>query len=283
MTDAGFYDDHFLTPPAENDGVKTSTLLLVGLFHLAMAGLLLNSWTPAQQDEPKLSTIKIQMLRLSKPVPEIKPVEPVPMTIPEPVQPEFEPTPVAQKTPEPKTVVENELAYKRVEEKKPIPKEVKPEPIKPKLEKPEKKVVEKVVKQPEKQIIKPAESVTKTPLPQQATAIETASKSKDIQDTVQSASNAETFSVERYKPIEKQAPDYPRGALRKGLEGDCTVRYTVNSKGMVESPEVVANCHPLFKKPSLEAAKTFRYKPRVVNGQAVAVQNVHNTFEYRIH
>ncbi len=117
MNDAGFYDDRFLTPPAENDGIKTSTLLLVGLFHLAMAGLLLNSWTPAHQDEPKLSTIKIQMLRLSKPVTEIKPVEPVPMAIPEPVQPVFEPTPVAQKTPEPKPVVENELAFKRVEEK----------------------------------------------------------------------------------------------------------------------------------------------------------------------
>lgn len=280
MTDAGFYDHRFLTPPAESAGINTSTLLLVSLFHLAIAGLLLNSWTQAaQHEEPKVNTIKIQMLKLPKPIqPEIKPVEPVPAPIPEPVQP----TPVIQKKPEPKPVVENELAFKRIEEK-PIPKEVKPEPIKPKLEKPEKKVVEKVVKQPEKPIAPPAETVTKIPLREQIKTIETASKSMDMQDTAQSTSNTEAFSVERYKPIEKQAPDYPRGALRKGLEGDCTVRYTVNSKGMVESPEVVANCHPLFKKPSLEAAKTFRYKPRMVNGQPVAVPNVHNTFEYRIH
>lgn len=280
MNDAGFYDDRFLTPPAENDGVKTSTLLLVGLFHLAMAGLLLNSWTPARQDEPKLSTIKIQMLRLSKPVPEIKPVEPVPMAIPEPVQPVFEPTPVAQKTPEPKPVVENELAFKRVEEK---PKEVKPEPIKQKIEKPEKKVFEKVVKQPEKQFVQPAETLPSPALAQQAKTIDTAAKTPVKQDAPPSADTSEAFSVERYKPIEKQAPEYPRGALRKGLEGDCTVRYTVNTKGEVESPEVLANCHPLFKKPSLEAAKTFRYSPRMVNGNAVAVNNVHNTFEYRIH
>lgn len=280
MTDAGFYDDRFLTPPAESAGIKTSTLLLVGLFHLAIAGLLLNSWTQAaQQEEPKVNTIKIQMLKLPKPIqPEIKPVEPVSVPIPEPIQP----TPIVKKKPEPKPVVENELAFKRVEEK-PIPKEVKPEPIKPKIEKPEKKVVEKVVKQSEKPIAPPAEPVTKTPLREQIKTLETASKSTDMQDTVQNTRNTEAFSVERYKPIEKQAPDYPRGALRKGLEGDCTVRYTVNSKGMVESPEVVANCHPLFKKPSLEAAKTFRYKPRIVNGQAVAVQNIHNTFEYRIH
>lgn len=280
MNDAGFYDDRFLTPPAENDGIKTSTLLLVGLFHLAMAGLLLNSWTPAHQDEPKLSTIKIQMLRLSKPVPEIKPVEPVPMAIPEPVQPVFEPTPVAQKTPEPKPVVENELALKRVEEK---PKEVKPEPIKQKIEKPEKKVVEKVVKQPEKQIVQPAETPPTPALAQQAKTVDTNAKTPVNQDTPPSADTSEAFSVERYKPIEKQAPEYPRGALRKGLEGNCTVRYTVNTKGEVESPEVLANCHPLFKKPSLEATKTFRYSPRMVNGNAVAVNNVHNTFEYRIH
>ena len=276
MNDAGFYDDRYLGQPSDKAGINTSTLLLVGLFHLAIAGLLLNSWTQAaQQEVPKLSTIKIQMLQLPKPAPpEIKPVEPVP----EPIQPMVEPTPVVQKQPEPIPVVENELAFKRVEEK-PKPKQVKPEPVKPKLDEPVKKVVE----QPEKQIVQPAEPSTKPPLAQQATAIETASRSTDMQDSVQSTSNTEAFSVERYKPIEKQAPDYPRGALRKGLEGDCTVRYTVNTKGEVESPEVLANCHPLFKNTSLEAAKTFRYKPRMVNGQPVAVQNVHNTFEYRIH
>ena len=279
MTDAGFYDDRFLTPPAENDGVKTSTLLLVGLFHLAMAGLLLNSWSPAQQDEPKLSTIKIQMLRLSKPVPDIKPVEPVPMTIPEPVQPVFEPTPVAPKKPEPKPVVENELTFKRVEEKKPTSKKE----VKPKLEKPEKKVVEKVVKQLEKRVSQPAETLPKPALAHQSKPIDTAAKTPVKQYDSLNDDASETFSVERYKPIEKQAPEYPRGPLRKGLEGDCTVRYTVNAKGDVESPEVLANCHPLFKKPSLEAAKTFRYSPRMVNGHAVAVNNVHNTFEYRIH
>ncbi|AFI84979.2 hypothetical protein Q7A_2165 [Methylophaga nitratireducenticrescens] len=244
-----------------------------------MAGLLLNSWSPAQQDEPKLSTIKIQMLRLSKPVPETKPVEPVPMAIPEPVQPVFEPTPVAPKKPEPKPVVENELTFKRVEEKKPTPKKE----VKPKLEKPEKKVVEKVVKQLEKRVSQPAETLPKPALAQQSKPINTAAKTPVKQYDSLNDDASETFSVERYKPIEKQAPEYPRGALRKGLEGDCTVRYTVNTKGDVESPEVLANCHPLFKKPSLEAAKTFRYSPRMVNGHAVAVNNVHNTFEYRIH
>jgi len=45
---------------------------------------------------------------------------------------------------------------------------------------------------------------------------------------------------------------------------------------------VVGQCHPLFVKPSLAAAKRFRYQPRVVDGQAVAVANVKNTFTYKI-
>jgi periplasmic protein TonB len=280
MTDVGFYDDRFINPPAENAGLSTSALLLVGLFHLAMAGLLLNSWTPAQQDEPKLSTIKIQMLRLSKPAPEIKPVEPVPLTIPEPTQPVFDPPPVVQK-PEPTPVVQNELAFKRVEEK-PNPEKVIPKPIKQKQTEPEKKIVEKMIEQPEKKRVQPAAKPTKPALAQQTKKTDSAAKTPVKQDMIASADTSESFSVERYKPIEKQAPEYPRGALRKGLEGDCTVRYTVNTQGKVETPEVLANCHPLFKKPSLEAAKTFRYSPRMVNGNAVAVNNVLNTFEYRI-
>lgn len=281
MSDIASADYNHLSQPVDTAGINTSTLFLVGLFHLAIGVLLLNSLVPAHQEAPKLSTIKVQMLKLPKPAPEIKPVEPVQLPIPEPIQPVVEPTPIVQKKPEPKPVVENEIAFKRIEEK-PIPKEVKPEPVQQKSE-PQKKVVEKVVKQPETKPVQRVEPATENPSPPQAKAVEAASKSTDTQDTVQKASASEAFSVERYKPIEKQAPVYPRGALRQGLEGDCTVRYTVNTRGEVESPEVLANCHPLFKKPSLEAAKTFRYSPRMVNGQAVAVQNVHNTFEYRIH
>lgn len=86
----------------------------------------------------------------------------------------------------------------------------------------------------------------------------------------------------RYEPIEKIAPGYPTRAMERRIEGDCTVRYTVSTTGRVESPEVVGNCHPLFVVPSLTAAKRFRYQPRMVDGRAVAVPGVTNTFHYRI-
>ena len=75
---------------------------------------------------------------------------------------------------------------------------------------------------------------------------------------------------------------YPQRALDKNLEGDCSVEYTVNPQGKVENPKVLDGCHPLFIRPSLAAANTFRYQPRIIDGQAVAVPAVRNTFHYRI-
>lgn len=85
-----------------------------------------------------------------------------------------------------------------------------------------------------------------------------------------------------YAPLDKPAPDYPQRALDRGIEGDCTVQYTVNAAGRVENPAVVGDCHPLFIRTSLNAAKAFRYQPRRVDGQPQAVANVRNTFHYRI-
>ncbi|WP_253364999.1 energy transducer TonB [Pseudomonas chlororaphis] len=86
----------------------------------------------------------------------------------------------------------------------------------------------------------------------------------------------------QYLPLSKEAPDYPQRALDKHIEGDCTVEYSVNPQGKVENPKVLDGCHPLFIRPSLAAANTFRYQPRIVDGQAVAVPAVRNTFHYRI-
>ena len=93
---------------------------------------------------------------------------------------------------------------------------------------------------------------------------------------------APAFDSRQYQPLSKEAPDYPERALDKNIEGDCSVEYTVNTQGRVENPKVLDGCHPLFMRPSLAAANTFRYQPRIVEGKAVAVPAVRNTFHYRI-
>lgn len=93
---------------------------------------------------------------------------------------------------------------------------------------------------------------------------------------------APAFDSRQYQPLSKEAPDYPERALDKNIEGDCSVEYTVNTLGRVENPRVLDGCHPLFMRPSLAAANTFRYQPRMMDGKAVAVPAVRNTFHYRI-
>lgn len=274
MSDIAIHDQRYLIQPLSSAKLNKSALLEVSVFHLAIAALLLNSWTPSTPQEVMVKTVTIQMVELPKQsnVTEEKVVEKTPPPLkPEPV---IEPVPVVKKA-----VVENDLAFKRVE--KPIKKVTSEKPPQKQPEKVQKSIEKAPVKQVSHPVTqdKPKTQLADKPLVTANKSLNPPSKAEINANEVET----DTFSVEHYKPIEKQVPDYPRGALRNGLEGDCTVRYTVNTQGQVESPEVLNDCHPLFKRPSLAAAKTFRYTPRLVNGKAVAVPDVRNTFEYRIH
>jgi len=87
-----------------------------------------------------------------------------------------------------------------------------------------------------------------------------------------------------YLPIVKVAPIYPQRALSRGIEGYCVVSYTVTRQGTIRDPFVVeGQCtSSLFESASLQAALKFKYKPRVIDGQAVEVPGVQNKFTYEI-
>jgi protein TonB len=86
-----------------------------------------------------------------------------------------------------------------------------------------------------------------------------------------------------YLPIVKVAPIYPQQAQRRGISGYCIVEYTVTSSGAIRDP-VAVDCHPegVFEKASVKAALKFKYKPRVVDGQAIEVAGVQNKFTYEL-
>ena len=87
-----------------------------------------------------------------------------------------------------------------------------------------------------------------------------------------------------YLPLVKIAPIYPRRAAARGLEGYCIVEYTVTASGTTRDVALVPDAcsHSLFEKPSLEAAAKFKYKPRIVDGQAIEVTGVRNKFSYEL-
>jgi len=87
-----------------------------------------------------------------------------------------------------------------------------------------------------------------------------------------------------YLPIVKVAPIYPNRALTRGVEGYCVVQYTVTRQGTTRNPVVVeSQCtSSLFHRASINAALKFKYKPRIIDGEAVQVPGVQNKFTYEI-
>jgi len=86
-----------------------------------------------------------------------------------------------------------------------------------------------------------------------------------------------------YLPIVKVAPIYPRRAQTRGISGYCIVEYTVTASGAIRDPKAV-ECEPagVFEKASVKASLKFKYKPRVVDGEAIEVGGVQNKFTYEL-
>jgi protein TonB len=86
-----------------------------------------------------------------------------------------------------------------------------------------------------------------------------------------------------YLPIVKVAPVYPRRAVDRGIEGYVIVEFTVTKTGAVKNPRVV-ECEPstIFNKAALDAALKFKYKPRIVNGEAIEVHGVLNKITFKL-
>jgi len=87
-----------------------------------------------------------------------------------------------------------------------------------------------------------------------------------------------------YLPIVKVAPIYPQRALSRSIEGYCVVQYTVTKNGTIRDPFVVEDqcTSSLFHRASIQASLKFKYKPRVMDGQAVEVPGVQNKFTFEI-
>lgn len=85
-----------------------------------------------------------------------------------------------------------------------------------------------------------------------------------------------------YLPIVKVAPVYPRRAQTRGIEGYVILEFIVTRTGAVTNPVVVEAKPPgVFDRAAMNAALKFKYKPKVVNGEAIDVAGVRNriTFE----
>ena len=86
-------------------------------------------------------------------------------------------------------------------------------------------------------------------------------------------------------PLVAIAPQYPTRAAQRGIQGWCLVSFTVDGLGnVVEDSIVVVDAEPtsIFDRSSIRAAGRFKFQPRVVDGQGVAVNDVQYVFRYQL-
>lgn len=86
-----------------------------------------------------------------------------------------------------------------------------------------------------------------------------------------------------YLPIVKVAPVYPRRAQTRGIEGFVLLEFVVTAAGSVRDPVVIESSPPgIFDNAAMQAALKFKYKPKVVNGQAIEVAGVRNRIVFEL-
>ncbi len=242
-------------------GAAGAALTTLGL-HAGLFALLLTSWTPTMDAPVATQVMQTQLISLPPPVP-VLPEPPVAKPV------EAPPPPVQVEAPP--QVEQADLAFKRAEREREAEQQRKQQ-----LERRR----EEQRRRDEQQRREQERLAEQARLDAQRRQAEATARAEAAERARQAAA-AEAAS-RQYLPIAKKPPVYPQRALDAGLQGACTVSYTVDVQGRVRSPKVVGDCHPLFIRPSLIAAQSFRYQPRIVDGRAVEVPNVQNTFHYRI-
>ncbi|UNB65310.1 energy transducer TonB [Pseudomonas syringae group genomosp. 7] len=262
-------------PWLRSNGLAAAVALAL---HGALLGGLMLGWSSLDAPAVQTRTLTTQLLILP-PAPEPVPVAAAPVI--EPVQPPppapaslpiTPPVEAAKPQAEPQRQIEQAaLARKRVDEQK---REREQQQNAQRLREAEQH------KQQEQQRLAEQQRQQVEQQRQAEQARQSAERARQAQQSAQQQAAAADSS--QYQPLSKEAPDYPERALDKGIEGDCTVVYDVSPQGTVVNPQVQGACHPLFIRPSLAAAQTFRYQPRIVDGKAVTVSGVKNTFHYRI-
>lgn len=74
----------------------------------------------------------------------------------------------------------------------------------------------------------------------------------------------------RIEPVNIVAAKYPENAAARGLKGRVVVKVIISEAGDVEQADVITG-DPVLTKPSLEAAKQWKFQPYIQNGKPIKV------------
>ncbi len=78
-------------------------------------------------------------------------------------------------------------------------------------------------------------------------------------------------------------PEYPRRAVRLGVEGTVRLEFDVDTDGSVLDPYVVESNPPgVFDRAAIKAVRKFLYQPPTYNGTSVKVNNVQIDLTFKL-
>ena len=78
------------------------------------------------------------------------------------------------------------------------------------------------------------------------------------------------------------SPIYPARALTYGIEGYVVVQFDISAEGQVLNVVIIKSTDSVFDSAAIKAAERFKFKPRVVNGLAMASYGIQNMFRFTL-
>jgi protein TonB len=75
--------------------------------------------------------------------------------------------------------------------------------------------------------------------------------------------------------INKTAPPYPAIARAAGVQGTVILQATISKSGTIENLRVISG-NAMLQQAALDAVKTWRYRPYLLNGQPIEVETTVN-------
>jgi TonB family protein len=84
-------------------------------------------------------------------------------------------------------------------------------------------------------------------------------------------------------PLVSIAPVYPPEAEAAGITGRCVVEYTIGRAGATQDVRAL-DCEPsgVFEASAIAAARQFKYRPRMRDGEPVETPGVRNEFLFTL-
>jgi protein TonB len=75
--------------------------------------------------------------------------------------------------------------------------------------------------------------------------------------------------------LERTAPEYPAVAKAARVSGTVVLQATISKTGAIENLRVISG-PPLLQDAAMDAVKTWRYRPYLLNGEPVEVETTVN-------